>query len=91
MQEGQHLSSPGPLHPSSLDVQLVSEQRGKGGPWVLRLPWKQPIFQSAAVLGVARRLPAEAYFAPGPHTLPCPGSDCQRAGVWLMPLSDSPP
>jgi len=72
VQEGQHLSSPGPLHPPNLDVQLVSEERGKGGPWVFRLPWKQPIFQSAAVLGVERRLPAEAYPAPSPQAQPCP-------------------
>lgn len=71
VQEGQHLSSPGPLHPPNLDVRLVSEQRRKGGPSVLRLPWKQPIFQSAAVLGVERGLPAEAYPAPSPHALPC--------------------
>lgn len=30
------------------------EWRGEGGPWVLRLPWKQPIFRSAAVLEVER-------------------------------------
>lgn len=45
---------PWPPHPPNLDVQLVSEWRGKGGPRVLRLPWKQPVFLSAAVLGVER-------------------------------------
>lgn len=39
--------------PPNLAMQFVSERREKGGPWVLQLPWKQPIFQSAA-LGVER-------------------------------------
>lgn len=71
------------LTPQILYMQLVSEWRGKGGPWLLRLPWKQPIFQSAAVLGVERPLLTEAYPAPSLRALPCPGSDLLEAGVWL--------
>lgn len=85
VEEGQHLSLPGPPHPSNLDMQVVSEWRGKGGPWVLWLPWKQPIFQSAAVLGV-ERLPAEAYPAPSFQAQPCPeGALPEGRGVARCP------
>jgi hypothetical protein len=50
-----------PLALSSPQIgHAASERSGEGGPWVLQLPWKQPIFRSAAVSGVERLYLAEA-------------------------------
>lgn len=72
MEEGQQSQFPRPSPHPKLGL-TACEWRGKGGPWVLWLPWKQPVFQSAAVLGVERLLPAEAYPAPGLQAQPLPG------------------
>lgn len=69
MQEGHHLSSPGPPHSPNLEVQPVASGGGREDPGIM-VAMETADFPECCSVWEWRDLVAEAYWAPGLQALP---------------------
>lgn len=70
MEEGHHLSSPGPPNSPNLEVQPVVSGGGREDPGYYGCHGNSRFSRVLQCLGVERLLVAEAYWAPGLQALP---------------------